>query len=55
MTALEPLPVMTAPTKERVAYLDNARYWYSQAGRPYRTVPLDAERAEIAAELLAAR
>ena len=27
MTALEPLPVMTAPTKERVAYLDNARYW----------------------------
>ena len=27
MTALEPLPVMTAPPKERVAYLDNARYW----------------------------
>ena len=27
MTALEPLPVITAPTKERVAYLDNARYW----------------------------
>jgi fucose 4-O-acetylase-like acetyltransferase len=27
MTALEPLPVMTAPAKERVAYLDNARYW----------------------------
>jgi fucose 4-O-acetylase-like acetyltransferase len=27
MTALEPMPVMTAPTKERVAYLDNARYW----------------------------
>ena len=27
MTALEPLPVMTTPTKERVAYLDNARYW----------------------------
>ena len=27
MAALEPLPVITAPTKERVAYLDNARYW----------------------------
>ncbi|MGI9085119.1 MAG: acyltransferase family protein [Aeromicrobium sp.] len=27
MTALEPLPVMMAPPKERVAYLDNARYW----------------------------
>lgn len=27
MSALEPLPVMTAPAKERVAYLDNARYW----------------------------
>lgn len=27
MTALEPLPVMTSPPKERVAYLDNARYW----------------------------
>lgn len=25
--ALQPLPVMTAPPKERVAYLDNARYW----------------------------
>lgn len=27
MSALEPLPVSTAPVKERVAYLDNARYW----------------------------
>ena len=27
MTALEPLPVTTSPVKERVAYLDNARYW----------------------------
>ena len=27
MSALDPLPVSTAPVKERVAYLDNARYW----------------------------
>lgn len=27
MTSLEPLPVTTAAPKERVAYLDNARYW----------------------------
>jgi fucose 4-O-acetylase-like acetyltransferase len=27
MTALEPLPMVTSPPKERVAYLDNARYW----------------------------
>lgn len=27
MSALEPLPVTTSPPKERVAYLDNARYW----------------------------
>ncbi len=27
MSALEPLPVVTAAPKERVAYLDNARYW----------------------------
>ena len=27
MSALEPLPLSTAPVKERVAYLDNARYW----------------------------
>jgi fucose 4-O-acetylase-like acetyltransferase len=27
MSPLEPLPVTTAPPKERVAYLDNARYW----------------------------
>lgn len=27
MSALDPLPVTTAPAKERVAYLDNARYW----------------------------
>ena len=27
MTSLDPLPVMTTPTKERVANLDNARYW----------------------------
>lgn len=27
MSALEPLPVTTPPAKERVAYLDNARYW----------------------------
>lgn len=27
MSALEPLPVVTSPPKERVAYLDNARYW----------------------------
>lgn len=27
MSSLDPLPVMTAAPKERVAYLDNARYW----------------------------
>ncbi|MEO6471225.1 MAG: acyltransferase family protein [Aeromicrobium sp.] len=27
MSELAPLPVTTAPPKERVAYLDNARYW----------------------------
>lgn len=27
MTALDPLPLATTPPKERVAYLDNARYW----------------------------
>jgi fucose 4-O-acetylase-like acetyltransferase len=27
MSALDPLPVATTPPKERVAYLDNARYW----------------------------
>jgi fucose 4-O-acetylase-like acetyltransferase len=27
MSALDPLPVTTAAPKERVAYLDNARYW----------------------------
>ncbi len=27
MSALDPLPTMTQPPKERVAYLDNARYW----------------------------
>lgn len=27
MSALEPLPATTSPAKERVAYLDNARYW----------------------------
>ena len=27
MSALDPLPVATSPPKERVAYLDNARYW----------------------------
>ncbi len=27
MTSLEPLPLTTAAPKERVAYLDNARYW----------------------------
>ncbi|MGV8839293.1 MAG: hypothetical protein ACWA6X_03200 [Bauldia sp.] len=32
--------------------LDNARYWYGQAGRPYTAEPLEAERAKIAAELL---
>jgi hypothetical protein len=32
--------------------LDNARYWYGQAGRPYTAEPLDAERAKIAAGLL---
>ncbi len=32
--------------------LDNARYWYGQAARPYTAEPLDAERAKIAAALL---
>jgi len=32
--------------------LDNARYWYGQAGRPHTAEPLDAERAKIAAGLL---
>jgi fucose 4-O-acetylase-like acetyltransferase len=27
MSPLDPLPVTTSPIKERVAYLDNARYW----------------------------
>ncbi len=27
MTSLDPLPQTTSPPKERVAYLDNARYW----------------------------
>ena len=27
MSALEPLPLSTAPVEDRVAYLDNARYW----------------------------
>lgn len=27
MSPLEPLPVITKPAKERVAFLDNARYW----------------------------
>lgn len=27
MSPLEPLPLTTTPPKERVAYLDNARYW----------------------------
>ncbi|MEH3032742.1 MAG: acyltransferase family protein [Aeromicrobium erythreum] len=27
MSALAPLPTITAPPKERIAYLDNARYW----------------------------
>lgn len=27
MSALDPLPDVTAPLKERIAYLDNARYW----------------------------
>ena len=27
MSSLEPLPLTTAAPKERVAYLDNARYW----------------------------
>jgi fucose 4-O-acetylase-like acetyltransferase len=27
MSALDPLPVVTSAPKERVAYLDNARYW----------------------------
>jgi hypothetical protein len=33
--------------------LDNARYWYGQAGRPAASGPLPAEWAAIAAELLA--
>lgn len=32
--------------------LDNARYWYGQAGRPYTDQPLDEERNVIAAALL---
>ncbi|MCW5715188.1 MAG: hypothetical protein KIT43_11810 [Bauldia sp.] len=32
--------------------LDNARYWYGQARRPYTTEPLEAERAKIAATLI---
>ncbi|MGD9738112.1 MAG: hypothetical protein AB7O56_09750 [Bauldia sp.] len=33
--------------------LDNARYWYGQARRPYTSVPLDEERVAIAVALLA--
>ncbi|MCX7868340.1 MAG: hypothetical protein N2322_00155 [Terrimicrobiaceae bacterium] len=32
----------------------NARYWYSQAGRPPATGPLEAEWESLAASLLAA-
>jgi len=32
--------------------LANARYWYSQAGKPVATTALDAERAAIVAALL---
>ena len=31
--------------------LENARYWYSRAGRPVQTGPLDEEWAAIAAAL----
>lgn len=33
--------------------LDNARYWYTRAGRPFATEALAAEREAIATELLA--
>ncbi len=32
--------------------LGNAGYWYRRAGEPAATLPLDAEWAQIAAELL---
>lgn len=32
--------------------LDNARYWYGRAGRPFTAESLDGERMTIAAELL---
>jgi hypothetical protein len=35
--------------------LDNARYWYRQAGRPLATDDLRTEWARIAATLLAAK
>ena len=34
--------------------LENAAYWYGQAGRPVSTAPLDEEWRSIAAALLAA-
>jgi len=33
--------------------IDNARYWYAQAGRPVDDGPLDVERAAIAEALRA--
>lgn len=32
--------------------LDNARYWYGRARRPYTSAPLEEERAAIAMKLL---
>jgi hypothetical protein len=32
--------------------LENARYWYQQAGRPVATGPLDEEWSALAAELV---
>jgi hypothetical protein len=31
--------------------LENARYWYRMAGRPFTDIPLDAERTAIAEAL----
>ena len=32
--------------------LENARYWYGMAGRPFTDIPLEAERKAIATALL---
>ena len=52
MSRLDPLPTAAAKPADRVAYLDNARYWYRQARRTEFAGSLEDEWTAIAAELL---